>query len=275
MRSLLLNSHIGLAETPQGSFLYNRNDIFVGKALELYGEYNQFEATFLSQLIQPGYNIIEIGANIGAHTVGMAKKTGPTGTVFAFEPQRGCYAFLQAQIALNQLNNVYGFNEALGAEEGELWIPPQDYEKIGNFGAVELGKIGSAQHERVKVRRLDNVLGNTVTHLIKIDVEGMEYEVLLGANKTIQRDKPILYVENDRPEKSPALIKEIQSLGYRLWWHLPPLYNPNNTYQNPQSIYGEMASINMFCIHKTVAADLDEAGEILSPDVPHPCRKKD
>jgi hypothetical protein len=65
-------------------------------------------------------------------------------------------------------------------------------------------------------------------HFVKADVEGMELSVLRGAEQTLRRHRPLLYVENDRQASSPALIEYLQSLEYDLYWHLPPLFNPRN-----------------------------------------------
>ena len=66
------------------------------------------------------------------------------------------------------------------------------------------------------------------------DAEGMEADVLAGGEATIRRLRPWLYVENDRKNRSAALIGLINSFGYRLYWHLPPYYNPANFFANKE-----------------------------------------
>jgi FkbM family methyltransferase len=227
------------------------------------------ESAFLRHLIQPGDTIIEVGANIGSHTVGLAKAVGPAGKVFAFEPQRACYALLQAQIALNQISNIYPYNVGLGQVREKLWIPRVDYTQLGNFGGVALKKEGKADSEPIDVLTLDEQLEGTPCSLIKIDVEGMEEDVIRGALKLITKNRPILYVENDRPEKSKSLVALILQLGYRIWWHIPPLFSPTNFFNVQQNIYGNVASFNMVCcdqVHPAVAQLL----EIRSVDDAHP-----
>jgi hypothetical protein len=54
-----------------------------------------------------------------------------------------------------------------------------------------------------------------------------------------------LYVENDRREKSASLIRTLDTLGYTLFWHRPPLFNPHNFAGNPDNVFGRIVSVNM------------------------------
>jgi hypothetical protein len=85
-------------------------------------------------------------------------------------------------------------------------------------------------------------------HIIKLDVAGMETDALRGAAATIRRCRPILYVENDREPRSAELIGLLQSFGYRLYRHLPPLYSAGNFRDDPENIFGDTVSVNMLCI---------------------------
>jgi FkbM family methyltransferase len=269
MRVVLISDGVALVAGRDGHFLVNRNDLYIGKALEKYGEYSALEAQALRRLLKPGQNVVEVGANIGAHTVALARAVAPHGQVVAFEPQRACFAFLQAQIALNQLANVVALNEAVGRERGTLWLPAINYTATGNFGGISLTGTPSKGAHAVAVVTLDERLRDVPVALIKVDVEGMEEEVLRGAARLIQQHKPILYVENDRVEKSRGLLTLIFELGYRAWWHVPPLFNPDNFFKASENLYPNVASFNMIC----ATVDMPElAGlvEIKSPDDQHP-----
>ena len=246
MRVIQINQHLALVAGRDGYFLVNRNDFYIGQALEIYGEHGASEAQFLKRLVKPGDHVIEVGANIGTHTVGLAKQVGPVGKVFAFEPQRACFALLQAQIALNLLDNILAFNEGLGAQRGELFMPVPDYLNPGNFGAVSLVEDGAGRREKVQVGTLDQHFPEGFSAaLVKIDVEGMERQVLEGGQFLLERCKPLLYLENDRVAESPALIDFLLQRGYRLYWHIPPLFNPANCFNVSRNVYGNVASFNM------------------------------
>src|SRR5436190_22246330 len=107
-------SATALKECRHGRMLYLRNDQYIGRSLELYGEYGEMEARLFDQLLAPGQAVIEVGANIGAHTVHLAKLVGPTATVLAFEPQRAIFYLLCANLAPNAQFHVRAYHAAGG-----------------------------------------------------------------------------------------------------------------------------------------------------------------
>jgi FkbM family methyltransferase len=195
-------------------------------------------------LLQPGDVVLEVGANIGAHTLPLARAVGAAGRVYAIEPQRRLFQMLCANLALNDLRNVHVRQQGLGAAPEVLRVSTPAASAPANYGGVSLARQGE---ESVEVVTLDHLRFDRLD-LIKIDVEGMEEAVLRGGVETIRRLRPKLYVENDRPDASAALIRFIRELGYRMWWHLPGLYSPQNFRGAPANIFkGNFVSINMLC----------------------------
>ncbi|HMR32114.1 MAG TPA: FkbM family methyltransferase [Geminicoccaceae bacterium] len=234
-----------LKQCRHGLFLINPQDIYIGRSLSVYGEYSEYEIQALISLVQPGAWIVEAGANIGADTVPLARHIGPKGRLLAFEPQRIVHQLLCANLALNGVFNVAARWMACGSGPGELVVPPLDYTKEDNFGGIQLAESGPG--ERVSVAAVDS-FDLQRCDLIKADVEGMEFAVLQGSIATIRRHWPRLYIENNGRGDSPALIDFLMQLGYRLYWHLPPLFNPNNFASNPDNIFGKIQSSNMVCV---------------------------
>lgn len=237
-----------------GRMLFNEHDIYIGRSLDLYGEFSEGECDVFRQLIRPGSTVLELGANIGSHTVFLAKWVGPTGRVIAFEPQRIVFQTLCANIALNSLLNTHCHQKAIGQHSGSLIIPPLDYTVDNNFGGLGLGSF--THGETVPVVTVDE-LDCDACHFIKIDIEGMEREAILGAKRTIERFKPILYVENDRADRSDALVETLHHLGYAMYWHKPSMFSPNNFFANQVNIFGGIVSLNMICIHTSVPHNID------------------
>ena len=223
------------------------------QSLHNYGEFSQGEVDLFAQVVQPGDVVIEVGANIGCHTVWFAKAVTPGGMVIAFEPQRLVYQLLCANIALNSIPNAMCLQMALGRETGTLTVPVMDPTMPGNYGGLSIE--GHTQGEPVPVVRLDTY-NVPRCKLIKVDVEGMEKVVLEGATGLLTRFRPLLYVENDRKDRSDELIRYIDSLGYDMYWHLPPLFNPANFAQNATNIFGNIVSLNMLCIPKEAKSNL-------------------
>jgi FkbM family methyltransferase len=229
-----------------GMMVFNVNDQFVGKSLELYGEFSEGEAELFARILRAGDLVVEVGANIGAHTVQLAKLvTGNGGRVYAIEPQRLAFQLLCGNIAINSLDNVWTLQAAMGTGEGTVRVPELDPRSFQNFGGLSLPK--QSVGEEVPVIALDE-LGLPRCRMIKIDVEGMEPEVLQGAGQTIGRCRPWLYVECDRRDKAAGLLAHLLVLKYRVLWHAPPLYNANNLRRNPQNIYPNVVSANVLCV---------------------------
>jgi hypothetical protein len=123
----------------------------------------------------------------------------------------------------------------------------------------------------VRCEPLDDLLRDFAqVDFIKIDVEGMEQHVLTGARGVIARFKPVLYVENDRQGSSRALIEMVHALGYRAWWHIPPLFNPDNYYRNAHDLYPGICSFNMICVPAGREAEAPEGLAEARPGDPHP-----
>lgn len=242
-----------LVQARHGLLLYNRHDRYIGGSLERYGEFSEGECDLFRQIVRPGAVVVEAGANIGSHTVALSAAVGPTGRVYAFEPQRIVFQTLCANVALNSLTNVDCRWQAVGAGAGTIVVPPLDYNQENNFGALGLGSY--RQGETVPVVTVDS-LGLERCDLLKADVEGMELEVLRGASQTLARCRPLLYLENDRQEKSAALLQHLLDLGYRLFWHLPHMFQEGNFYGNGDNAFRGIVSVNVLGVHESVKSNI-------------------
>jgi FkbM family methyltransferase len=202
-----------LTTTRWGTMLYHRHDYYIGQSLELYGEFSPEEAGMLSRLAGPGSYVIDGGANQGAFTIMLARLVGLEGAVYAFEPQRLTYQVLCANAALNNLFNIHAVQAALGAAPGTAIIPLLDPRGTYHSGGVTVRMGG--QGETTPVITIDS-LRLPRLDLLKLDIEGHERAAIQGARQTITQHRPVLYVENDKPEHHLGLIADVRSLGYRM-----------------------------------------------------------
>jgi FkbM family methyltransferase len=229
-----------------GEMRWHRNDHYVGRSLALYGEYSEAEADLYRRILKPGDLVIEAGANIGAETLALAKIVGPTGQVLAFEPQPEYMTLLRENTG--HLRNVVRFYDGLGSKHGELQMSPIPLDVMHAPGWCPAIREASAPSARfdVGVQTID-WLGKSPA-LIKVDVDGVEHEILKGAEQTIDRCRPLIYVEHDKPEQYPDMLPWLAARGYRLYQHLAPLYNPANFAGNHVNVFGSVVSLMVLAV---------------------------
>lgn len=269
-----------LLATRHGHMLVNRHDSIVGRSLDYYGEYFEQEVALFRQFVRPGDVVADVGANIGAHTVALARLVGPTGRVLAFEPVRLNFQLLCGNLALNSLTWVDAVQGGLGARDETLRIADVAMSAEGNYGALALAELPG--NRPVPINRLDGLFDHPKLRFVKIDVEGMEADVLQGSRGVLAKFRPALYVENDRLDQSRDLLSLLQSLEYDCYWFLPSFHNPANFFGVAEPLYStgfvddgtrihaQGMGVNLLCIPKAANAKLAGLLPVLSVDE-HPC----
>ncbi|MDD3371107.1 MAG: FkbM family methyltransferase [Alphaproteobacteria bacterium] len=213
--------------TVYGQMIVNKNDKNQTNTLFKTGQSpDHFEIVLLSHVIRIFKNdrvFFDVGANFGAFSLAMSRYVGEKGKVYAFEAQRILYNMFCGSIALNSIENIHAFNMAVSDACGSIEVPQFDYTKALNFGSIEFGaeqkEVLSQERghdpervERVSTISLDSLQGLSV-NLIKIDVEGMEMEVLAGAEKIITQCQPVLFIEVMKIDKE-RIRKYLFERGY-------------------------------------------------------------
>lgn len=166
----------------------------------LTGLYEPNEFYWLNSFLKPGMIVVDGGANMGLYTLFAARRVGAKGRVLAIEPSAREFGRLSAHVRMNALGNVRCRNVALGKEvtAADLKVAAEwnaGHNTLGEFGydGVELNRT-----ERVKVVPLDMLIreqGLGRIDLIKLDIEGAEYDALRGAEDTLRRFRPALLLE--------------------------------------------------------------------------------
>lgn len=185
--------------------------------------YEENELKFIKSISKEGWNIIDVGANVGNHTIFFQKFLNPK-NIWVFEPNADSYKILLQNIALNYCHNVNVdyINLALGNKNAKYSII---HFEQNNLGATTLGENSNGTIECVTG---DSIFKNKIVDFIKIDVEGMELEVLYGFVETILKNKPIIYVEilNSNFDK---FLNFVESIDYKIT-HQFRMYNHNANY---------------------------------------------
>jgi FkbM family methyltransferase len=228
-----------LASTDHGAMIVNRFDQHgsgdhaygVGYQLLSKASYDPQEVDLLLKLLDlrrkhygDGVVAVDCGANLGVHTVEWAKHMTDWGVVMAFEAQERIYYALAGNLAINNCFNARAINAAVSRQSGTMKIPRPDYLKNASFGSIELTKrehgefvgqtIDYSEDKMTEVRmvHLDS-FNFPRLDLLKIDVEGMELEVLAGAARCITERRPIVLVEIVKTDAS-ALRGWLENYGY-------------------------------------------------------------
>lgn len=184
----------------------------------LFGTYEpELREIFRSALPEGGV-AVDVGANVGWHSLLMARLAGPDGRVFAIEPNPSVRERLNANLAANRVGNVSVLPFALSESEGPARFhgPPDSLGASGSGHLVSVNLPESTEVLEVETRRLDAVLaaaGVERLDLMKIDVEGFEWPVLRGAEESIARFRPQVVFEFNteylsRGAASPELFED-------------------------------------------------------------------
>ncbi|MBC8167392.1 MAG: FkbM family methyltransferase, partial [Bryobacteraceae bacterium] len=226
-----------------------RRDDVIGRCLQMYGEWAEAELDLLLRFVPEGGSIVDVGANVGTHSLAFARHVGPAGHVLAFEPQSFVYRLLERNLAQNAIPNVQAYERALGGSPGTMSLPVLDYAHSNNFGGVRLTPAnGDGLHAyAVAVDSLDGY-ELSVCDLLKIDVEGMESQVVAGAADTILRLRPVVYAECSSVVAGWPLLQALLATGYVCSIHLAQVFNPENYFGEAESIYGIACESNLLAV---------------------------
>jgi FkbM family methyltransferase len=157
-------------------------DRLVFLALHRVGLMGKEELPLLEKLVEPGMQILDVGANIGLYTLLLARLTGEAGHVFAFEPEPNLFSVLCENCAANNAVNVTPFQCAAGDANGRATFQRATF----NSGDNRLGRAKpGAQSIEVEVARLDEVLPVQTVQFIKLDVQGNELAALTGMHRVL------------------------------------------------------------------------------------------
>lgn len=246
------NSELQLDDTVQytktrysDKFYFYKNDTIIGQSLRWYGEYTELEIQLFRNFIDKNTVVYDIGANIGVHTVALARIAQ---RVYAWEPNNKNLELLYKNC--QGLDNVEIFTEACSDKNDTMFVEDFDTTKPGNYGEMRMLNEGQACVS-VKIDDLEIY----APEFMKIDVEGHELQVLLGAKETIKDHEPIIFYEAHGTELDLIYDLLADELKYHLYWYPCPNYNPNNFKNESRNMFGNGGVCNILAMpqsHKKI-----------------------
>lgn len=182
-------------------------DAVLGPYIKDNGVWDDIEVQWIFQNINEGDICINVGANIGYHSMMLSKAVGDRGRVYAYEPSSKVFPVLKKNIELQKIKNVYAIKKAVGKESGtvDLYInyfnngdnrcfnPKELVDDYGNF--ANHGFSEEIDIETVEITTLDEDIPDSHIDLIFIDAQGLDVDVVIGAKKIIQRYRPKIVLE--------------------------------------------------------------------------------
>jgi FkbM family methyltransferase len=199
-------------------------------AIYLFGAVEPSTCRALAAHVRPGMTVLDVGANIGAHTLHLARLVGPAGRVYAFEPSAFAYRKLLRNLSLNpDLAPRVAAYQCFLTREGSRGLPENVYSSWPLAAGANVHPKLLAQEKSTsgaRAKTLDQIMienGDPAVHVVKIDVDGFECDVLSGAGTVLSRHKPTLVMElqpytlAERGRSAEELISLLQSRGYRFF----------------------------------------------------------
>lgn len=216
------------------------------------------ELNFVRSYLQPGMQVIDVGANIGVYALMMAGRVGESGKVWAFEPNFLSYRFLQRGIEANQFKHVHAIQAGVSNQNRQAFLFSQS-------GETTVGKIcDETIGDPIELHRLDekyNEWGKPKIDFIKIDVEGHESEVFEGAIELLQTSDPlVMYEFRSLATHNVELVEKLRLHGYTSYRLIASL-----NLLMPIDVSGKMDSywLNLFACSEVKATQLAEQGLLI------------
>lgn len=222
-----------------GKVLVNKNDAYMYGAVSAYGEYSEGEVDVFRALVKETDLVLDIGACMGLHTLALCE-AAKYGTVVAIEPQRLAYQTLCANMALNSVPHADCLRAAVSDATGMVKMPQYSPYAHVNMGGVTMDPYAPSG-DATPVVTVD-ALELGVCGFMKIDVEGMEANVIRGALKTIEKLHPLLYLEFQWNKRE--IVELLRGVGYPHLYRHYPLINRFPNFLNIEIREGERPTVS-------------------------------
>jgi len=203
----------------------------LSSAIFAEGVWEPEETSFLQKTLRPGMVFVDVGANIGYYTVIAASLVGSAGKVFAFEPDPRNFILLQKNVAENHCQNVITDQKAIAASTQRLLL----HRSSGNFGdhrtyepRAEAAQVRGTKRSAIPVEAIsldDYFTGNpTSIDFLKMDIQGSEYDALIGMRRTLQQNSDVTIMTEFWPTglmqagvAPHVFLGEVRACGFKIY----------------------------------------------------------
>lgn len=172
--------------------------------LFFYGVYEEQIQRLFHQYLMPGGIALDVGSNIGIHTLCMAKIVGPNGIIISFEPHKDIYARQVKNLTLNQTTNVKALQIGLSNKNATAFLEQFNTTESSNQGTSAIVTHRTTNTLQIQVACLDDLVAKILPsptkkiNVIKVDIEGHEEAFFEGAIHTIKQHRPVIIFENSK-----------------------------------------------------------------------------
>ena len=239
-------------ESRHGVLCHVASDQVIGASLRIYGEWAEEELWLLSHVVRRGDTILDLGANVGTHSLAFSRFTGSTGRVIAIDAQARAFRLLALNMALNQADCVVPVHALIGTAP-TLHMVAEPRQNDRNWGAAnftllaERAPDGPGPLLPLPEISIDS-LHLDCCDLMKLDIEGMELDAVRGAVETMRRCKPTIYFEQTTDRNFAAIRALLTECGYDLFWHVARPFNAANFRRNHHNHFGEAREVNVIAL---------------------------
>jgi len=231
---------------PEGTQFFFTNDDTIGESLRRYGEWARNELDYLKQFVKKGDKVLDIGCNIGTHTMFFADHIGSRGYVTAIDAQLSAAALTMFTTWAQKRKNINVLNIAMGQTHGYADIDFPRYETKSNFGAMAL----NGKTSIIPQTTLSEALFSEV-NFIKMDVEGAELAILRGGLSWISNHRPYISCEIWEEKKMEEIIQSLTPFNYSFELLDIPAFNPENFLGDSFNIFGNASERLLMCKPKS------------------------
>jgi len=235
----------------------NLNPAAYSDSQMINGLYSIELMTLLGRVVNPGDRVIDVGAQLGYITCHLAKRVGPTGKIYSFEPDPNALRRLRLAVEANQFDWVRIFPVGASNVAGTATIHLSKH--AGYSSLVESNHSQHVESAEISTVRIDDLAANgefeSPIALVKMDVEGWESSVLDGMQALIAKDRPLILTEINpemlavRGEDSRNLLSRIAPHGYAIFEIMPFKIRPSadlpvlERFDPNQDVKAEMAEV--------------------------------